>query len=373
MTSRTCIFINPIERRQKLFMSELRRRGWRVTEIYIKERGIKFHSLSLLKNYPIQLKRLLKIINREKPAFIFFTHYYFPLQVPFLFITKLLRKKTAVDYYHTLSEESRFKNPILSRLFHILFWKYLNFTDMFVTFKGQEPFLKAHHIDRNKVFYLENCPDLELLSLTKRRDKPLDFPKGRFILSYHGGVAHHKIQLFFPIYKELLRENNLHMFLIGMQTFLEQNREYAREVKGYIDELELGKYVTLTQVLPYEDVMSMLYYSDIYIALLNDETWRGLTEMRTGLLEAMSLAKPCVHARTDAITDYGVFEDGENIILINPHDVKGSAEKLSHYLNNRQELNRIGRNARDTIEQHFNLEKQMDGFLEKVSYSRNKR
>ena len=156
----------------------------------------------------------------------------------------------------------------------------------------------------------------------------------------------------------------------GFEDGLELVRERARLMQD-AGEKEPGSMAAIIGLTP-EEVMNLCVEARdkgiVQPANYNSTSQIVISGSIEGVDEAMSLAKPCIHAKTEAIVDYGVFEDGENIILLNPHDVDGSAKKLSRYLNNKEELIRIGKNARKTIEEHFNIQKQFDEFLVKLGF-----
>lgn len=82
----------------------------------------------------------------------------------------------------------------------------------------------------------------------------------------------------------------------------------------------------------------------------------------TALLESMAMAKATIVSDSCGIRDF--VQDGHNAIVVQAQDVP-SLRKAIIYLNeNSQERVRLGRNARHTVEQHFNTKKQAKALVE---------
>jgi glycosyltransferase involved in cell wall biosynthesis/ubiquinone/menaquinone biosynthesis C-methylase UbiE len=70
------------------------------------------------------------------------------------------------------------------------------------------------------------------------------------------------------------------------------------------------------------------------------------------ILEAMSCSTPVLTSRLPAIDE--IIKDGENGFLIRPNDVIALRNKLLELVRNKNDLERIGYQARETIESKFN-------------------
>jgi glycosyltransferase involved in cell wall biosynthesis len=74
----------------------------------------------------------------------------------------------------------------------------------------------------------------------------------------------------------------------------------------------------------------------------------------TAVLEAMSMGRAVITTRSPGILDY--VEDGKTGILVNPGDVEGLRDAIHDLQAYPAEAARIGRNARERIEQELNLD-----------------
>ncbi len=74
----------------------------------------------------------------------------------------------------------------------------------------------------------------------------------------------------------------------------------------------------------------------------------------TGALEAACMARPVIAFKSRGIVDYVI--DGETGILVPPGDVKGLREAIAYLLAHPEEAQKLGRNARQRIEEELNLD-----------------
>jgi len=70
------------------------------------------------------------------------------------------------------------------------------------------------------------------------------------------------------------------------------------------------------------------------------------------LLQSMAMGKAVIVTKVPATIDYVV--DGENALLVNVYDSEDMRNKIELLLNNPQEISRLGRNARKSVEEKFN-------------------
>jgi len=70
------------------------------------------------------------------------------------------------------------------------------------------------------------------------------------------------------------------------------------------------------------------------------------------LLQSMAMGKAVIVTKVPSTVDYIV--DGENGLLVNVYDSEDMRNKIEFLLNNPQEINRLGRNARKSVEEEFN-------------------
>ena len=79
------------------------------------------------------------------------------------------------------------------------------------------------------------------------------------------------------------------------------------------------------------------------------------------LLEAMAMGKAVIVSRTAGTVDY--IEDWKTGIFFNSEDVNDLRKKMEYLYENPEEILRIGRNARQVIEEKFNEKNMVDNIL----------
>jgi glycosyltransferase involved in cell wall biosynthesis len=107
----------------------------------------------------------------------------------------------------------------------------------------------------------------------------------------------------------------------------------------------------LNQSLPAERARLMDLYrkSYVFVAL---SFWEGIP---TRLLEAMQFRVPCIALASGGIRE--LIRDDDNGMIINTLDKNLLAQKLSALFRNRALAERLGKNARLTVQKHFNWSK----------------
>ena len=116
-----------------------------------------------------------------------------------------------------------------------------------------------------------------------------------------------------------------------------------------------------------EGADSVIFVGDVknpYIplALCDIYTHISLGEgLPVALLEAMSMGKPIIATSVGGIPE--AIEDGQNGILT-PPDVDKIAEKIIYLIENPGEAEKLGRRARQTLEERFTWRASADKFIE---------
>ena len=92
-----------------------------------------------------------------------------------------------------------------------------------------------------------------------------------------------------------------------------------------------------------------------------------MTSVREGmpnaLLEAMASGTPCIATRLAGVTD-SIIEDGHNGVLVSPDDVAALSQALSAIIGRPEWAQRIGCEARRTIETRYNIERTSATYLD---------
>jgi colanic acid/amylovoran biosynthesis glycosyltransferase len=126
------------------------------------------------------------------------------------------------------------------------------------------------------------------------------------------------------------------------------------EIIFQINHLQLQDHVILTGSKPVEDVKELMENAHIYFL---PSVYEGIANVA---LEAMSMELPVVATRSGGMEE--VIEHGVNGLLANVYDHEMLATNLSHLLNDSELRNRLGKQARKTIEDRFDIRIQADKY-----------
>jgi glycosyltransferase involved in cell wall biosynthesis len=125
---------------------------------------------------------------------------------------------------------------------------------------------------------------------------------------------------------------------------------YAREKERSL-QTAVPENVSVTGRLPITDVRTLYGRSQFAVLPVHDVIYSaGLT----GVLEAGSMARAVIATRSRGIADFVI--DGETGILVEPGDVAAMRQAIAYLLAHPHEACRMGRNARQRIEEEQNLE-----------------
>lgn len=124
---------------------------------------------------------------------------------------------------------------------------------------------------------------------------------------------------------------------------------YAREKRRNVN-FELPSNVTVTERLPIAHLRRLYAQSQFVILPVYDSIYSAGA---TSSLEAMAMGRPVIATRSRGIQDYVI--DGETGILVEPGDDKAMRAAICDLLSNPEKAKRMGRNARERVEQHLNL------------------
>ncbi|MGD0477857.1 MAG: glycosyltransferase family 4 protein [Nitrososphaerales archaeon] len=120
-------------------------------------------------------------------------------------------------------------------------------------------------------------------------------------------------------------------------------------LRGQVTSMGLQEGVRFVKLVPSGDLP--LYYaaSDLFVLPSSHEPF-GLV-----LLEAMSMCKPVIATRVGGIPE--VVKDGENGLLVPPHDAKSLSNAVLRLEADEPLRSRLARNGRATVESQFTLER----------------
>jgi glycosyltransferase involved in cell wall biosynthesis len=83
------------------------------------------------------------------------------------------------------------------------------------------------------------------------------------------------------------------------------------------------------------------------------------------LLQSMAMGKAVVVTKVPATVDYVI--NGENGLLVNLYDAEDMRYKIEFLLNNPQEITRLGRNARKSVEEKFSEKRMGEGIYRAIN------
>ncbi len=125
---------------------------------------------------------------------------------------------------------------------------------------------------------------------------------------------------------------------------------FAREKNNALT-VRVPNNVSLRRRLSYDELRSFYARSSFVVLPIHDLVYSAGA---TTALEAGSVGRAVIAYRSRGITEYVV--DGETGILVEPGDISGLRDAISHLLANPTEAKRLGANARQRILENFRLE-----------------
>jgi len=329
----------------------------RVMAKTLEKMGFQIVHLTINANYPF-IRYLSSIREAVKTAlrsqFVLLGHASFPLLIPLVLLLRLLRVKIIFDYPYDIITPEFFKRL---RLNYLLIFILFQTSSLVLTEKARKYVGKKFRLKPSKLYFLDNLPLVDLIEKFKKQTPTVKFPSDKFIIAYSGNIFFHGSERFIPIYRVMLNHNN------NIQLVIMSGPEIIRKVDEAARVMGIRDRILYVDIKPYEEFIPIINQCDMWVGLLDDESLLGKTALRTELLELMALGKPCVYAYTDAIKLHP-FKDGWNIILINPHDIEGSAKKLLAYINDEEMLRAIGLNAKETVKKYFNVDEKIAELME---------
>ncbi len=128
----------------------------------------------------------------------------------------------------------------------------------------------------------------------------------------------------------------------------------TRSTENLAIHLGVRDHLVLTDAVPHSEVSAYIGLADIEMHWF-DPNHPHRTIGPSGL-EVMGAGKVLVSIADKDIFGEGVLQDGKNIILIDLSQPDKMVKRLIAILSNKEERNRIGDRARETLQQHFNWE-----------------
>lgn len=135
---------------------------------------------------------------------------------------------------------------------------------------------------------------------------------------------------------------NIEVFMVG--------RTLDREFHGKVlKTLKLNERIHWLGQIPHENVVEIVAKADLFVCSSRDEVF-PLT-----ILEAMSVGKPILSTDVGGVSE--MISNNEDGLLVPKEDSKALTERIIFLFDNRQELKRLGENARRKFYTQFTMER----------------
>ncbi|MDQ6626441.1 MAG: glycosyltransferase, partial [Verrucomicrobiota bacterium] len=107
--------------------------------------------------------------------------------------------------------------------------------------------------------------------------------------------------------------------------------------------------LTISGALDHAEALTLLGATDVLVCASRDEA------MPVTILEAMCLGKTILSTRVGGVPEY--IESGENGVLVKPEEPADLAAAIERLILHRDEVRRLGKNARMTFEREFGMDR----------------
>lgn len=190
-------------------------------------------------------------------------------------------------------------------------------------------------VDRNKIRNEFNLKDDEIVIGMSAR--------------FTGGKGHEEL---LRAAAELKKKfNNLKFLLVGEPS--RGGNTYGKKIRDMVDELKLKVDVVFTGFRT--DMPEVYSAMDIFAFPSHSEAF-GIA-----LTEAMAMERACAASNSDGILD--IIEDGKNGLFFGNRNYISLKEKLEQLIVSKSERERLGKEARKTVIEKFELKKITDDFV----------
>jgi len=170
------------------------------------------------------------------------------------------------------------------------------------------------------------------------RFEPQNISPDNYIISLgYGGLDSRDWPTLFEAFGKL--NGKIDLVVIGKESFS----------KNELNGLSLPEGV---RTIPFSPLETFKKYIESSLFVILPLPYRAHSHGQMSLLESMALGKAVIVAKTPGVVDY--IEDGKNALfyeLANSFDLK---EKIEFLLNNPSEIERLGANARKSVELYYN-------------------
>lgn len=289
-----------------------------------------------------EIVKIIKLIRKIKPHIV---HIQFPARgyeksISMHIITLILRlfcRKSKIIV--TLHEYS--VNSIMGRLAKLLLilWSNIN---IIVSEKEIYKINRILPYMQKKNVYIPDGPTILPVKISDKHKirKELSIEKDEIIISYFGFIYRDKgVKELLSSFNELLSQHeNIKLLMIGGPFHIDKG-EYFIKMKKLGEYLMINNKVIWTGFIEAEKVSQYLSISDIGVAPYR----RGATGKSGALIVMLSHGLPVITTRIDKMPKE--FIDGDNILLIEPMNIRQLVQKMNILIKSKLMRDRIGENA----------------------------
>ena len=210
--------------------------------------------------------------------------------------------------------------------------------------------LVEEKIDPSKMCLIHNGIDLARFKVTEAKSrlrKELGITDKKTTI-YTGRLSSEKgVDFLIRSFSKLNRETDCQLIIIA-------DGSERQKIVQLLDSYQLSKSVLLIQKV--DDVASYLNAADLFVL---PSQFEGLSN---SLLEAMACGLPVISTRVGGSID--IIEDGINGLLVDVDNEDHLIQAISKVLNDSLLATSLGKNARQTIVEHYDLDKITETYLE---------
>lgn len=262
-------------------------------------------------------------------------------------IAKKLLKKKLVFF---LSESRKSNTSFRARFFRPFLKKVLEISDVLVTqslhlVEEIDDYLVK--IDRNKLVILHEAVNHE-------KFRPMcGFEQKNILLTVARIEPVKGIETILNAIPHIVKEiSDIRLKVVGSIN----DKTYFNKLQKIILQLNCQKLVEFIGPIPNDQLPK--FYNDSKVFVLTSKT-EGSS---ISTLEAMSCGKPVVVTRVGGMPT--IIKDQLNGFLVEPNNPKVVAQRIIELLKNDSLRDKVGKNARETIEKEFSWDNLIDGLIE---------
>ncbi len=153
---------------------------------------------------------------------------------------------------------------------------------------------------------------------------------------------------------------DFHCTIIGEKSKYHDMNSYL-DLKRYYHKMKLESHVTFSGAKPFEEVLQIYENADIFVlpCIPSDSGVKDITP--NVLIEAMAMMLPVISSTQTAIPE--IVDDNINGLLVAPRDTQALTDALIRLIENPELRIEFGRNARQKIEDRFDIGKNIQQYV----------